>query len=169
MPSCPKTSLAFAADKAKLYSTCSLDDRSVYFDVSCKPICKLVEDDLEEISAVVSGEAYLDHWEIGTYHCARCERLLCLLLQNRSTEGLTAPAAPTAQTHPHAVDANRHISRLECTGQVPLEGQVERPVRLALVVRAPHFRLYHSFSHTNLKSPCVAQAAGCDGGRREPA
>ena len=82
MPSCPKTSLAFAADKAKLYNTCSLGDRSVYFDVSCKPICKVVEDDLEEISAVVSGEMYLDHWEIGTYHCARCERLLCLLLQS---------------------------------------------------------------------------------------
>jgi ribosomal protein L37E len=37
---------------------------------------KAVEDDLEEISGVVSEEMYLHHWDAGTYDCARCGRPL---------------------------------------------------------------------------------------------
>ena len=100
VPSCPKSSLAFAADKAKLYNKCTLADRSVYFDVSCKPICKVVEDDMEEISAVVSDEMFLDHWEIGTYHCARCSRLLY-----RSRDKWNGPCAWPSWRQPASEDA----------------------------------------------------------------
>ena len=40
--------------KAARYSGVTLEDRSAYFAASCKPICKLVEDDLEELSGVVT-------------------------------------------------------------------------------------------------------------------
>ena len=42
-------------------------------------------------------------------------------------------------------------------------GDVERVVKDIQTVRALHFPLSHSFSHTNLKSPCAEQArAGLD-------
>lgn len=58
--------------KAARFHRVTLLDRSDYFAISCYPICKLVEDDLEEVSGVVSEEQYLHEWRDGTYHCARC-------------------------------------------------------------------------------------------------
>ena len=46
-------SLAFQHNKARHYAQIDLDDRSNYFGVSCKPICKRAEDDMELISDVV--------------------------------------------------------------------------------------------------------------------
>ncbi|RYY82016.1 hypothetical protein EON63_14225 [archaeon] len=48
-----------------------------YFKVSCYPITKKAEDDLELLSDIVTwGEKYLHHWELGTYRCAQCQHPL---------------------------------------------------------------------------------------------
>lgn len=44
-----------------------------YHSISCKPITKNAENDMELVSDIVTwGERYLYHWEIGTYKCSRC-------------------------------------------------------------------------------------------------
>jgi peptide-methionine (R)-S-oxide reductase len=52
-------------------------DRHVYHQVSCKPITKQAEDDMEILSDIFTwGEEYLDHWSQGLYTCSRCENIL---------------------------------------------------------------------------------------------
>ena len=52
-------------------------DISVYHRVSCMPITKKAEDDLELLSDIYSwGERYLEHWENGIYHCSKCHKPL---------------------------------------------------------------------------------------------
>mmetsp|Transcript_6949 Transcript_6949/g.20434 ORF Transcript_6949/g.20434 Transcript_6949/m.20434 type:complete len:225 (+) Transcript_6949:165-839(+) len=59
------------------YEAVTLADRRPYFDVSCYPITVRAEDDMELLSDLSTwGERYLDHWESGTYLCARCRRRL---------------------------------------------------------------------------------------------
>ena len=59
------------------YSHVSKDDLSEYFAVSCVPITKVAEDDMEELSDLVTwGERYHDHWKDGTYNCSRCRTVL---------------------------------------------------------------------------------------------
>ena len=59
------------------YEACSLEDRSAFFDTSCRPITKAAEDDMEMLSDLVTwGERFLQHWAQGTYVCARCRRPL---------------------------------------------------------------------------------------------
>ena len=59
--------------KYALYETVSQDNRHIYHNVSCRPITKKAEDDMELLSDIVTwGEEYLHFWEIGTYRCSRC-------------------------------------------------------------------------------------------------
>lgn len=59
------------------YEDVTLEDRSVYFDIlKGTRLSKVVEDDLEVVSGVVSQEALRDNWEEGVYQCARCENVL---------------------------------------------------------------------------------------------
>lgn len=70
-------SLAERPFKWSLYETVSLDKRDVFFKVSCRPITKRAEDDMELLSDLVTwGERFKDHWQQGVYHCARCQRAL---------------------------------------------------------------------------------------------
>ena len=55
----------------------SLNSGSVYFNLSCRPITKEVEDDMELLSDLVTwGERYLNNFESGVYDCARCSNQL---------------------------------------------------------------------------------------------
>ena len=65
-----------AEEKQHVLSTTSLADRMPYFDISCCPITHEVEQRMEQISTVVSRENYNEHWQSGTYHCARCRHAL---------------------------------------------------------------------------------------------
>jgi len=59
------------------YETVSLAERGAYFEVSCRPITKRAEDDMELLSDLVTwGERFTDHWQLGVYQCARCRRPL---------------------------------------------------------------------------------------------
>lgn len=60
-----------------LYEAISEDDLSLYHQVSCKPITKIAEDDMELLSDIICwGERYRFHWESGVYACSRCSRIL---------------------------------------------------------------------------------------------
>lgn len=63
--------------KHALYEGVSLENRSVYHQVSCRPITKAAEDDMELLSDIVTwGEIYLHEWRDGNYLCSRCNRVL---------------------------------------------------------------------------------------------
>ena len=48
-------------------------DFSTYHEISCKPITKHAEDDMELLSDIVTwGERFLDHWQQGVYACSKC-------------------------------------------------------------------------------------------------
>ena len=53
----------------------SLDDRQAFFGLSERRISKEAEDNMEFVSAGVTGgiEHLLEHWDAGTYACARCD------------------------------------------------------------------------------------------------
>ena len=52
-------------------------NRDVYHRVSCFPITKKAENDMELLSDIFTwGESFLHHWERGTYVCSRCRRPL---------------------------------------------------------------------------------------------
>lgn len=52
-------------------------DLSVYHQLSCVPITKKAEDDMELLSDLYTwGERYLHHWEDGIYICSRCHNPL---------------------------------------------------------------------------------------------
>lgn len=55
------------------YEQVTEDNLSFYHSISCRPITKEAEDDMELVSDIVTwGERYLHHWEIGLYCCSRC-------------------------------------------------------------------------------------------------
>jgi peptide-methionine (R)-S-oxide reductase len=59
--------------RSALYECISLEDRTNYFKISCRPITKRAEDDMEMLSDLVTwGERFLHHWEHGVYACAQC-------------------------------------------------------------------------------------------------
>jgi len=63
--------------KYALYESITLEKRANYFRISTYPITKKAEDDMELISDIVSwGEMYRHIYDIGSYHCARCDNLL---------------------------------------------------------------------------------------------
>lgn len=52
-------------------------DLSIYHSISCMPITKAAEDDMEMVSDIFDwGERYLHHFEVGVYRCSRCRRAL---------------------------------------------------------------------------------------------
>ena len=60
-----------------LYNEVNLENRSVYHRVSCRPITKAAEDDMELLSDIVTwGEQYLRHSERGFYACSQCRHVL---------------------------------------------------------------------------------------------
>ena len=78
-PSSSSRSLACERKEVKYaaYEDVSLEDRQAYFRVSCYPLTKQAEDDMELLSDIVTwGEEFLHHWEKGKYHCARCSMIL---------------------------------------------------------------------------------------------
>jgi peptide methionine sulfoxide reductase MsrB len=59
------------------YSYLTLKDRQSYFDVSCTPITKKAEDEMEMLSDLITiGELYTKHFKPGKYICARCHNSL---------------------------------------------------------------------------------------------
>ena len=56
-----------------LYENITIDNRTNYHLISCRPITKRAEDDMELVSDIVTwGEMYLDNWNPGIYTCSRC-------------------------------------------------------------------------------------------------
>mmetsp|Transcript_6471 Transcript_6471/g.10203 ORF Transcript_6471/g.10203 Transcript_6471/m.10203 type:complete len:153 (+) Transcript_6471:412-870(+) len=79
MASNNERSLAWIEPKWKrwaLYEDVSEENREIYFKVSERPLSIRVEDDLELLSGVVTGESYRDLWDMGQYMCSRCNNLL---------------------------------------------------------------------------------------------
>jgi peptide-methionine (R)-S-oxide reductase len=62
--------------KAKKYARYELiteENLTSYHHISCRPITKTAEDDMELVSDIVTwGERYLQHWDSGVYECSRC-------------------------------------------------------------------------------------------------
>ena len=59
--------------KHALYEDVTLKNLDVYHNISCRPITKVAEDDMELLSDLVTwGEQYLHHYEEGVYVCSRC-------------------------------------------------------------------------------------------------
>lgn len=55
------------------YNDITTDNRKNYHDISCRPITKTAEDDMELVSDIITwGELYLHHWDVGIYKCSRC-------------------------------------------------------------------------------------------------
>jgi peptide-methionine (R)-S-oxide reductase len=70
-----KSSIAelFKWKKYSLYESINEENLTNYHKISCRPITKKAEDDMELVSDVVTwGERYLHHWEEGIYICSRC-------------------------------------------------------------------------------------------------
>lgn len=55
------------------YESITEENLTNYHRISCRPITKHAEDDMEIVSDVISwGERYLHHWRAGMYKCSRC-------------------------------------------------------------------------------------------------
>ena len=60
-----------------LYEDITTDNLTNYHLISCRPITKKAEDDMELVSDVITwGELYLNHWNKGIYKCSRCNNKL---------------------------------------------------------------------------------------------
>lgn len=71
-----KQSLAEQWKKYAVYER-SEGSHEVYHQISCKPITKVAENDMEVFSDVWTWkEEYLDHFEDGQYNCSRCSNAL---------------------------------------------------------------------------------------------
>lgn len=63
--------------KYALYEDVTVEQRTNYFRVSCRPIDYVAENDMELLSDIVTwGEMYLHHWQTGIYECSRCSNSL---------------------------------------------------------------------------------------------
>lgn len=64
-------------EKYSRYEHINLDDRTNYFRVSCRPITKKAEDDMEMISDIITwGEEHRYEKRNGAYLCSQCNRHL---------------------------------------------------------------------------------------------
>ena len=83
----PATSATNASQRASLAELPKLrrlalyedanENRSIYHDVSCKPITEKAEADMELLSDIFTqGETFLHHFTHGTYKCSRCHNKL---------------------------------------------------------------------------------------------
>jgi peptide-methionine (R)-S-oxide reductase len=65
------------SNRYSLYENITIEDRTNYFLISCRPITKRAEDDMELVSDIITwGEMYLHHWDTGIYKCSRCKNPL---------------------------------------------------------------------------------------------
>ena len=74
-----ESQLQSLAEKFKKYAIYERSEGShdVYHQISCKPITKTAETDMEVFSDVWTwSEEYLEHWEEGQYNCSRCNNAL---------------------------------------------------------------------------------------------
>lgn len=74
-----KASLAELPKQRKYayYEEVTEDKLTNYHRISCRPITKNAENDMELVSDIVTwGERYLHHWDIGVYLCSRCQNPL---------------------------------------------------------------------------------------------
>jgi peptide-methionine (R)-S-oxide reductase len=74
-----KASLAELPQSKKyaMYETLSEDNLGVFHKVSCRPITKKAEDDMELLSDILTwGERYLHHWKEGLYVCSKCDNVM---------------------------------------------------------------------------------------------
>lgn len=64
--------------KYAIYERIFIEENLKYYhDISCRPITKKAEDDMELVSDIVTwGERYLHHFEKGVYVCSRCSNPL---------------------------------------------------------------------------------------------
>jgi peptide-methionine (R)-S-oxide reductase len=63
--------------KYSLYEDITLDNLTNYHLISCRPITKKAEDDMELVSDIITwGELYLNNWNKGIYKCSRCNHKL---------------------------------------------------------------------------------------------
>lgn len=71
-----KNSLAEKFKKYAIYER-SEGSHDVYHKISCRPITKNAENDMEVFSDIWTwSEKFLDHWEEGEYNCSRCKNAL---------------------------------------------------------------------------------------------
>ena len=64
-------------NRYSLYENITVENRFNYHLISCRPITKRAEDDMELVSDIITwGEMYLHHWETGIYKCSRCKNPL---------------------------------------------------------------------------------------------
>lgn len=70
---CKSIALCPRQQKYALYESITEDNLENYHRISCRPITKVVEDDMELVSDIVTwGERYLHCFKPGLYVCSRC-------------------------------------------------------------------------------------------------
>ena len=70
--SCRLPARLSTADKEVLQRSITLADRSAYFALSTCPISHAAEQRMEQVSSLVTAEAYAKLFELGVYRCAKC-------------------------------------------------------------------------------------------------
>ena len=70
--SCRMPAKLSTAEKEVLQRSITLADRSAYFALSTCPISHAAEQRMEQISSLVTAEAYAKLFELGVYRCAKC-------------------------------------------------------------------------------------------------
>ena len=70
--SCRMPAKLSTAEKEVLQRSITLADRSAYFALSTCPISHAAEQRMEQVSSLVTAEAYAKLFELGVYRCAKC-------------------------------------------------------------------------------------------------
>lgn len=70
--SCRMPAKLSTAEKEVLQRSITLADRSAYFALSKCPISHAAEQRMEQVSSLVTAEAYAKLFELGVYRCAKC-------------------------------------------------------------------------------------------------
>lgn len=70
--SCRMPAKLSTAEKDVLQRSITLADRSAYFALSTCPISHAAEQRMEQVSSLVTAEAYAKLFELGVYRCAKC-------------------------------------------------------------------------------------------------
>ena len=70
--SCRMPAKLSTAEKEVLQRSITLADRSAYFALSTCPISHVAEQRMEQVSSLITAEAYAKLFEPGVYRCAKC-------------------------------------------------------------------------------------------------
>ena len=70
--SCRMPAKLSTAEKEVLQRSITFADRSAYFALSSCPISHAAEQRMEQVSSLVTAEAYAKLFELGVYRCAKC-------------------------------------------------------------------------------------------------